>query len=676
MSTRTVTALPHATTVRDDWITLSDGARLFARTVLPVDALEQPVPAVLEYLPYRLADGTAHRDATMHPYFAGHGYAGVRVDIRGTGNSDGILLDEYLAQEQVDACEVIAWLTEQPWCSGAIGMYGKSWGGFNGLQVAARRPPSLRAVISAYFTDDRYADDVHYMGGCVLAHEALSWASYMLGLNALPPNPEVVGERWREMWLARLRETPFYLEEWLRHQRRDEFWRHGSVCEDFGALQAATLLVGGWADGYTNAVTRTLVGLTEAGVPCRGLIGPWSHGWPQVSEPGPRVGFLQECVRWWDHWLRGIDNGVAETPLLRVWMQEYDPPAARHEVRSGRWIAEDQWPSPRVRERVLLPDADGGLGDQAGSRARLAHVPSERSGSDAGAWCPYGEATDFPPDQRAEDGLSLCFDCEPLARPLEVLGFPEAILELTADRPLGLVAVRLCDVAPDGPSLLVARGLLNLSHRDSDASPEPIAVGEPTVVRVQLGLTGHAFAVGHRIRLAVSAGYWPFAWPAPEPVRLELLTGGATALVLPVRGRDSELDGRVGFGPPEQTPAAAGPVRHEAWRKVRRDLASGAVEIDVGSSDVSRLDDAGLGFGESTSSRFTITAGDPLSARVECQGEHHLERDDGWRIRIALRTSLAATAGAFVVTKELDAFEGDVPVHSVRDSVEIPRDLV
>jgi putative CocE/NonD family hydrolase len=570
---------------------------------------------------------------------------------------------------------VIAWLAEQPWCSGAIGMYGKSWGGFNGLQVAARRPPALRAVISAYFTDDRYADDVHYMGGCVLGHEALSWASYMLGLNALPPNPEIVGERWRAMWLARLRETPFYLEEWLRHQRRDQFWRQGSICEDFGALQAATLLVGGWADGYTNAVARTLVGLTEAGVPCRALLGPWSHGWPHVSEPGPRIGFLQECVRWWDHWLRGVDNGVMDTPLMRAWMQEYDPPAARQALRSGRWIAEDHWPSPRVLEHLLVPDADGSLGHRAAAPGRLLHTPSERLGSDAGAWCPYGEPTDFPPDQRAEDGLSLCFDSDPLAERVEVLGCPEVILELAIDQPLGLVAVRLCDVGPDGPSLLIARGLLNLSHRSSHVELEPMSDRQPVVVRVPLGLTGHSFAPGHRIRLAVGAGYWPFAWPAPEPVRLELLTGGATVLVLPVREGESELDGAIRFAPAEQTPAA-GSVRHEPWRTVRRDLGSRRLEIDVGSSDVARLDDIGLVFGGSARRLFTTVAGDPLSARVDCDGEHYLKRDDGWRIRIALRTSLSATAESFLVTRELDAFEGDVCVHSARHSAEIPRDHV
>jgi hypothetical protein len=359
-------------------------------------------------------------------------------------------------------------------------------------------------------------------------------------------------------------------------------------------------------------------------------------------------------------------------------MQGYDPPAARHAERSGRWIAEAQWPSPRVRERVLAPWGDGRLRDRAGPSERLVHMPSPLSGSDAGAWCPYGEITDFPPDQRGEDGVSLCFDTEALQEPLEILGYPEAILELAIDRPLGLAAVRLCDVAPEGPSLLVARGLLNLSHRDSDVDLAPMPVGTPTVVRVRLDMTGHAFAPGHRIRLAVSAGYWPFAWPAPESVRLELRLGGATRLLLPVReaGADASFgDAAIRFEAPEQAAPAPGRVRHKPWRKVHRDLRSGRLEIDVGGSEHSRLDETGLSFGERTERRFTLVDGDPLSARVDCQGRHFLERGD-WRIRVQLRTSMSATAESFVIAKDLDAFEGEVCVHSAHHSVEIPRDHV
>ena len=179
------------------WIPLSDGSRLAARIYLP-RAQTTPIPAVLEYLPYRRNDGTVRRDMIRHPYLAAHGLAAVRVDMRGSGDSDGILYDEYLPQEQIDACEVIAWLAQQPWCNGNVGMFGISWGGFNALQVAARRPPALKAIITVCSTDDRYADDVHYMGGCLLAVDMLPWASVMLAFNrASKKRPPTLKPGWR-----------------------------------------------------------------------------------------------------------------------------------------------------------------------------------------------------------------------------------------------------------------------------------------------------------------------------------------------------------------------------------------------------------------------------------------------------------------------------------------------
>jgi putative CocE/NonD family hydrolase len=669
--------------VREDWITLSDGCRLFARSVLPEDANDTPVPALLEYLPYRLSDGTAHRDSQIHGYFAGHGYAAVRVDMRGSGNSDGILLDEYLPQEQEDGCEVIEWLARQPWCTGAVGMFGKSWGGFNSLQIGARRPPALQAIVTAYFTDDRYADDVHYSGGCLLAHEALPWASFMHGLTALPPDPEIVGDRWREMWLERLERTPFYLEEWLRHQRRDAFWQQGSVCEDFSAVRVPTFLVGGWADGYTNPVARTLEGLCAAGVPCRALLGPWSHGWPQVSEPGPRIGFLQECLLWWDRWLKGLDNDAMTKPLLRVWMQEYDPPRPRQPMRSGRWVAVAQWPPPGTSVG-LIPSAGGILGFSAGGRATRLEaggratdtiVGSELAGSDSGAWCPYGEPTDFPPDQRAEDGRALSYTTPPLDQAIEVLGFPEVTLRLEVDRPMALVAVRLCDVSREGSSLLVARGLLNLTHRESHHDPRPMPPDEPVTVRLRLDLTGHVFAASHRIRLSVSPTYWPFAWPSPEPVKLTLHLGDGTSLALPAPARDALHEAPSAFGAAEHAAASPGAIHARSGRDNCYVTATGESALALETEELSHLDSGGLDFGERMTRRFTLSATDPLSARVEHEGEHFLRRGD-WSVKVLVRTSMSSTAERFVVTRDLDAFEGNARVHSARSSAEILRDCV
>ena len=271
------------------WIEMPDGCRLAARIWLPDDAEQSPVPAILEHLPYRRRDYTRLRGDEMHRYFAGHGYAGVRVDIRGSGDSDGILEDEYLQQELDDAVAVIDWLAKQSWCTGLVGMTGISWGGFNALQVAALGPPPLKAIITACSTDDRYADDIHYMGGCLIT-ENLEWASTMFGFNSRPPDPEVVGERWREVWLERLERAEPWIVEWLAHQRRDELWKHGSVCEDFAAITCAVYAVGGWADGYSNAIPRLLAGLS---CPRKGLIGPWSHAWPNGAKPGPTIGAAQ-----------------------------------------------------------------------------------------------------------------------------------------------------------------------------------------------------------------------------------------------------------------------------------------------------------------------------------------------------------------------------------------------
>ncbi|MDY6840850.1 MAG: CocE/NonD family hydrolase, partial [Pseudomonadota bacterium] len=228
--------------IEHQWIPMPDGTRLAARIWIPESAGQSPVPAIFEYIPYRKRDGSRLRDEANHPYFAGHGYACIRVDIRGSGDSEGVLTDEYLQQELDDGVAILGWLEAQPWCNGRVGMIGISWGGFNGLQIAAMQPPQLKAVVSVCSTDDRYADDVHYMGGCLLG-DNLSWASVMFAYNSLPPDPEIVGDRWRDMWFERLEGSGLWLETWLQHQHRDDYWRHGSICEDFSRVEVPVMAV-------------------------------------------------------------------------------------------------------------------------------------------------------------------------------------------------------------------------------------------------------------------------------------------------------------------------------------------------------------------------------------------------------------------------------------------------
>ncbi len=647
--------------IENVWIPMSDGCRLAARIWLPDDAETSPVPAILEYIPYRKRDFTRARDEPMHHYFAGHGYAAVRVDIRGSGESDGFLLDEYLKQEQDDALEVIRWIASQPWCAGAVGMMGKSWGGFNALQVAARQPPELKAIVTVCSTDDRYADDVHYMGGCLL-NDGLWWGSMFFAYNARPPDPALVGEKWREMWLERLGNAVFFPEVWLGHQRRDAYWKHGSVCEDFSQIACPVYAVGGWADGYSNVVFRLVAGL---GVPCKGLIGPWSHLYAQDGVPGPAIGFLQETLRWWDHWLKGIETGIMDEPVLRVWLQDSVPPKSFYADRPGRWVAEASWPSRRITTKTYALNP-GRLDEDSGTEARLDVRSPQTVGLGAGDWCAFGIPGEFPLDQRDEDGKSLTFDSAPLEERLEILGAPVANLDLAANRPAALVAVRLNDVAPDGASTRVTYGVLNLAHRSSHEHPEALEPGGRYTVRVQLNDIAHAFPAGHRIRIAISSSYWPIVWPSPEPVTLSVFAG-VSSLELPTRAPQADDEALKPFEAPESAPPLAQTALRpgRTVRTIQRDAVTG-VTVYTNSTDggmfgvggLYRIDGIALEYSHKIVRRFSISDEDPTSARTEIVHTIELGRDD-WRTRIEARTLIFATKDTFRLQADLDAYEGE-----------------
>lgn len=646
------TTLPHSVQVIDHlWIPMSDGARLAARIWLPTDALTHPVPALLEYIPYRKNDGTAQRDALRHPYLAGHGYACVRVDMRGSGDSDGILYDEYLVQEQDDAMEVIAWLAAQSWCDGNVGMFGKSWGGFNALQVAARRPPALQAIISIYSTDDRYADDIHFLGGCNLGSEHIAWATTMLAYNARPPDPHIVGKDWREQWLERLEKTPPYLPIWMKHQRRDDFWKHGSVCEDYSAIQCAVYAVGGWIDGYPNAVPRLLEGLS---CPRKGLIGPWAHQYPETTLPEPSIGFLQESLRWWDYWLKHQDTKIMDEPMLRVWMQESAPPAPLHFARAGRWVAEPSFPSPNIETFSYYLD-DNKLSASPAPESQCILPNSQLHGLDAGMWLSYGVVGDEPPDQRFEDALCLTFDSAPLDTPMEIFGFPELSLVLSSDRPQALLAARLCDIAPDGTSTLVTRGILNLTHRESHEFPTPLEPHKSYSISLRLRVIAHSIKAGHRWRLALSPTYFPFAFPSPEPATLQI-TAGTARLDMPLRRPRADDAALRPFEPPETSaPLDLHPLRPPSReRYTKRDAITGRVQlVDTNNAGAVHFVESEIDYATSQRDVFTISEGKPLSAM--CESTHTIQMGrEGWRANILAKSTCTADKENFYITSRLD----------------------
>lgn len=676
---RTVDTLPQQ--IREDEyvrIPMSDGTRLAARIWRPVDSEQAPVPAILEFIPYRRRDLTAQRDSIHHPYMAGHGYACARVDLRGTGDSEGVLEDEYLEQELSDAEDILAWLADQPWCDGNTAMMGISWGGFNALQVAARRPQSLGAIVTASSTDDRYSDDVHYMGGCLLG-DNLSWASTMFAYNSSPPDPELVGERWRQMWHERLEHSGLWLDTWLRHQRRDDFWKHGSVAEDLGAIEVPVMAVSGWADGYSNSVFRLMAGLD---VPRLGLLGPWSHKYPHLGQPGPAIGFLQELVRWWDRWLKGIDNDVMDAPMLRAWMQDSVEPSTEYEERPGRWVGENTWPSPSVEP--LVRSLEHGHILQEGAEPGLQRGPMTLSsplstGQYAGKWCSYNAPPDLPADQREEDGGSMVFDSGPLAERLEILGSPVVDLDLSVDRPDAMVAVRLSDVAPDGEATRVTYGLLNLTHADSDEFPQPLEPGRRYRVSVSLNGIAQAFPPGHRIRVAVSTSYWPLAWPSPEPVMLSVHPGEHTQVLLPVRS-----NGQASGPEPEpfEEPEGTAPIStrtvlpgEQRW-DISHDLVHYRSSLNV-VKDLGTVcfDDIDLQVTRRAVEDYSWVGNHYGSVRGETVWTMGFERGP-WSVRTITRTVLTSTPTHFHLHATLDAYEGSERVASKIYSSEIPREHV
>lgn len=659
--------------IENTWIPVSDGNRLAAKVWIPDTAEKNPVPAILEYIPYRKRDFKAVRDAQTYDFFARNGYAGVRVDIRGSGDSEGILRDEYLQEELDDGLEILRWISAQPWCDGNIGMIGISWGGFNGLQIAALTPPELKAVITVASTDNRYSDDVHYMGGNLLT-DNLSWASTMLAYNSCPPDPEIVGEKWKDMWLERLEGSGLWLKKWLEHQRFDDYWKHASVFLNYDKIKCPVYAINGWADGYSNAVFRLMENLKA---PRKGLIGPWGHKYPHLGGPGPTIDFLNEALRWWDRWLKGIENGIDKEPMLRTWMQDTVSPVSAK--RPGKWVAEKEFPSRNVTMKNLqlknreidfegnLPEYDLPLKIQSPLSVGLF----------AGKWCSYSASTDLPSDQREEDGGALAFETLPLKEGVEIFGAPELTLSLKSDKPIAMVAARISDVAPNGRATRITYGVLNLTHRDSDENPEFLNPGQQYTIKLKLNYIAQHFRTGHKIRLSLSTSYWPLVWPSPEPVTLTIQPENCY-LTLPIRSDGKEDAQLTDLGKPDLEEIMKStllvPPKRE-WQVINN-LATNEVTLHVTNNDAQcKIDDINWAIQKDVTEKYSYQTYNYDTLRGEVISERSFKRDD-WTVYTKTRTVLTSTKTHFIIRATLDAYESDVRVFSKSWDERIKRDYL
>lgn len=654
------------TITENEWITLRDGTRLAARIWMPEGAEADPVPAVLEFLPYRKRSGTEARDDSTYPVFAAAGIAGIRVDIRGSGESEGVIDGEYTPLELANACEVIEWIAAQPWSNGSVGMMGISWGGFNCLQVAAMRPPALKAVIGIATTVDRYNDDIHYKNGCQLSAQ-LSWAGTMLAYQSRSPDPELVGDKWKDMWLERLENEPYFMEEWLEHQTRDEFWKHGSICEDFDALQIPALVLAGWADGYRNTPLKAVEGL---GGRAKALIGPWVHKYPHFAWPKPRADFHAEAIRWWRRWLCGEENGAEDVPQVRAYILDAIRPAPLRQRDEGRWIAKDEWQKPeflRLHGPKLTETPTGEGGDT------YLCTPLD-SGTAGGEWFTLKPDAELAQDQRADDAGALVLETAPLDEPLEILGQPEVSLRLSCADDWANLAVRLVDIHPDGTAYRVAYGVLNLAHREGNGSPKPMPHGEPVEIRLALDACGYRFRPGHRLRLSLATAYWPIILPSPTDPGVTIDTS-SLALDLPLLGEHENIE----VPEPENPDPLPDYIEHEEGgtrRAVVRELSDNRTEYHIhDDSGMTEVPGVGMIHGEVRDEVWSISPGDPLSMTGRTEWVTEMQRGE-WSVRTLCTTEMRCTKEDWLISAKVSAWEGEDLLIEREYARQIPRNFM
>ncbi|MGB7861151.1 MAG: CocE/NonD family hydrolase [Acidimicrobiia bacterium] len=535
------------------FVPMDDGVRIALTLYLPDAPGDGPFPAVIESLPYRKDDDCTARDFSTFTYLAQRGIAGIRIDIRGTGASTGVILDEYTPQEQADNVSIMNWAECQDWCDGNLGMWGISWGGFSALQTAMLRPSQLKAIAPMHATHDRFACDVHYTGGSLHAAEQVDWPPSMVTSNALPPDPDIVGEVWFEEWMKRLESTPQWPLEWLSHQKRDDYWRHGSPCTDYSAIECPTLLIGGWLDGYVDGMLAMAENLS---CPTRTVIGPWGHYRPATGVPRPTFDHFDLLARWFGHHLRGDANGVMDMPALTVFVRT-DHPTDGEEV-AGYWRAEGGWPPA---DRTLW-SAD--LSDM--TNVSTSWNGPQWVGSHAPAWDRAGVTSNDP---GLDDEVSMAFTTRPFGEPLEILGTPQVELTVTSDVDVGMVAARLLAVSPTGLTHLICRGSRNLSFPNDLSSPLAPKPGLPMTISFPLLATSALIPIGWSLRLSLSGADFPVVWPPKKKFTLTVDPSQSRIVLPTVPQRDTVTTLTFEDSPPPIEPPVEVIESNATWEVVR-----------------------------------------------------------------------------------------------------------
>jgi predicted acyl esterase len=509
------------------YIEMADGVKLAVTYYKPADASpEKKYPIIINMVPYRKDDLFYAGDYGMYCYLAERGIACARIDIRGTGGSDGVEVDrEYSDAELNDLEACIGKMAALPWCNGSIGMQGKSWAGFNALMMAMRQPPALKALLVAHASEDLYANDVHNWDGVLhldIFTEEIETESLM------PKSPDYVIDK--DYFTNRFDREPWIF-TYLEHQRDGKFWRDGrSLFTAYDRVKIPVYAIGGMLDGYRDFAVAILDHVKS---PVKAEFGPWNHAWPNGGAPGPAYDNWQTAVRWWKQWLCGEETGIMREPKVIAFVRGTVPARDDYETAPGSYQG-FTWQVKPVKEEALEFSAAGGLvalSAKASAKPGTMEIPVDpAAGIDAGSW--WGERA---PDMKNATAGCLVFDSAPMDSPKVIVGQPIMQLKVAAEAPLANWSVCLEDVHPDGAVTLVTGGAFNGSQRESRTDPKPLEPGKFFEAAFPLHFTTYTFAKGHRIRITVSNAQFPMLWPTPSRLPTKLAAGKGVSLVkLPV----------------------------------------------------------------------------------------------------------------------------------------------
>ncbi|MFA6411390.1 MAG: CocE/NonD family hydrolase [Syntrophales bacterium] len=659
--TETFSSSGYEFTVERGTLTMPDGVKLAVSYWMPKSKKPgEKFPIFFEMNGYRKDDLCyLSWDYPVGAYFARHGYVVAKVDLRGTGDSSGVIPEaEYSERELSDSVEIINQFANKEWSNGKVGMYGLSWGAFNSLMVARRKPPALKAIMIAHASDDLYYQDVHFIDGVM--HTDV-WEAMIDTYNALPDTGKYA--LTPEFFANRFDQPPWHI-KWKENLSDGPFWRNEST-RFHPAVDLPIYIIGGLLDGYRDTVVRLM---NSPNKQIKADIGPWNHAWPHNGTPGPNYEWRKKALRWWDHWLKGINNGIMKEPRFMVFMRDGVPPSEEITTTPGEWRC-GNWPLGGIKERRFYPGESRKLTASAPGNAKP-YTLAYKAGAGTGIHGWWGETSG---DMSFDDESSMVFDSEPLKEAVEIMGLPKVNLTVSADAPLYQWSVRLEDVWPDGQVSLVSGTLINPADRNSRLKQNPLVTGEKTRLTAEIHFTTWRFRPKHKMRLSIGNAQFPMAWPTPYKGATKLYPGADTSIDLPIVAKNT-LTQACDLPKPEkeQWPPDASYAEENEGKSSKIDYnpETGAAVYSCGINQ--RMTIRNTKYHMQEKNTWKVNDKDPAHATYEAVTNYTI-RPPGRELRLNVKFRMASDEKNFNLTTTRQLFEGKELVREKKWETTIPR---